>query len=211
MRICMKNVSCKTHFACIFALHHLFFQFFAKMCSPPRVGSTFLKNDFEHVLSKTWLFRPPNGFKMINFCKFCLLLSLCCSFASLCARSVSPSKTACGSTPLQFSPPSPVCENDCLHKNSTCYCLSAFRALQTLFFQKFVIFCKICSPLSVGSTFWKTHVSKVAKWPYKCQLRITLGCIFPLDPLPPGPHPRVPMLLLHESWQHFSLKPVLHS
>ena len=31
---------------------------------------------------------------------------------------MSPSKTACGSTPVQFSPPSPVCKNDCMH--STC-------------------------------------------------------------------------------------------
>ena len=127
MRICIKNVSCKTHFACIFALHHLFFQFCAKMCSPPRVGSTFLKNDFEHLRSKISLFWPPNGFKMINFCKFCLLLSLCCSFASLCARSLPPSKTACGSTPVQFSPPSPVCENDCLHNN--CNFVNALRNL----------------------------------------------------------------------------------
>ena len=56
MRFCIKNVSCKTHFACIFALHHLFFQFFTKMWSPPRVGSTFLKNDFEHLRSKISLF-----------------------------------------------------------------------------------------------------------------------------------------------------------
>ena len=36
-----------------------------------------------------------------------------------------------------------------------CYFLSAFHALQRLFFQTFVIFCKICSPPSVGSTFLK--------------------------------------------------------
>ena len=36
-----------------------------------------------------------------------------------------------------------------------CYFLSAFHALQSLFFHFFVIFCKICSPPSVGSTFLK--------------------------------------------------------
>ena len=36
-----------------------------------------------------------------------------------------------------------------------CYFLCAFRALQSLFFQNFDIFCKICSPPSVGSTFLK--------------------------------------------------------
>ena len=99
---------------------------------------------------------------MINFCKYCLLLSLCCSFASLCARSWSPSQTACGSTPVLFSPPSPVFENDCLQKIAIfgmscaiCYFLSAFHALQRLFYQTFVNFCKICSPPSVGSTFLK--------------------------------------------------------
>ena len=117
VRICIENVSCKTHFACIFALHHLFFQFVAKMCSPPKVGSTFLKNAFEHLRSKISLFWPPNAFYESHFCNFRSLLSLRCSFASLCVRSLSPPKTACGCSRVRFSPPSPVCKNDRLQKD----------------------------------------------------------------------------------------------
>ena len=107
---------------------------------------------------------------MINFCKCCLLLSLCCSFASLCARSLSPSKTACGSTPVLFSPPSPVCRNDCLHNNCNfvnvvcdllfSFCLSCFTAP---FLSNFChVFCKICSPPTVGSTFLKNSCKQSA-------------------------------------------------
>ena len=44
---------------------------------------------------------------------------LCCSFGSLCVRFLPPSKTACSSTPVLFSPPSPFCKNDGMH--STCH------------------------------------------------------------------------------------------
>ena len=50
-----------------------------------------------------------------------------------------------------------VCKQIAIFRMSCaiCYFLSAFHALQRLFFQTFVIFCKICSPPSVGSTFLK--------------------------------------------------------
>ena len=83
------------------------------------MGSTILKNDFEYFRSKISLFWPPNGFKMSRFCHYCSLLLLCCSFASLCVRFLPPSKTACSSTPVLFSPPSPFCKNDGMH--STCH------------------------------------------------------------------------------------------
>ena len=41
-----------------------------------------------------------------------------------------------------------------------CYFLSAFHAFQSLFFQFFFIFCKICSPPSVGSTFLKNDFNQ---------------------------------------------------
>ena len=56
---------------------------------------------------------------MSRFCHYCSLLLLCCSFGSLCVRFLPPSKTACGSTPVLFSPPSPFCKNDGMH--STCH------------------------------------------------------------------------------------------
>ena len=52
------------------------------------------------------------------FSYLCLLVSLCCSFGSLCVSSWPPSTTAYGSTPVQLSPTSPVGENDRIH--STC-------------------------------------------------------------------------------------------
>ena len=49
------------------------------------------------------------------FCHFCLLLLLCCSFGSLCVRFFPPSKTACGCSPVLFSPPRPACKNEGMH------------------------------------------------------------------------------------------------
>ena len=41
--------------------------FFAKKCSPPSVGSTFLKNNFKHFRSDFALFCSPNGHKRSIF------------------------------------------------------------------------------------------------------------------------------------------------
>ena len=40
---------------------------FAKKCSPPSVGSTFLKNNFKHFRSDFALFCSPNGHKRSSF------------------------------------------------------------------------------------------------------------------------------------------------
>ena len=44
LRICIKNASGNMHFCLHVCLLH-YFSRFSKMCSPPSVGSTFLKND----------------------------------------------------------------------------------------------------------------------------------------------------------------------
>ena len=55
-------------------------------------GSTFLQNDLRHFALEHPLFGPPNGpHKSICF-HFCSLLSLRCSFGSLFARYMCPSK-----------------------------------------------------------------------------------------------------------------------
>ena len=97
----------------------LFAPHFLKKVLFARMGSTILKNAFEYFRWKILRFFTPNGFNMSRFCHYCLLLLLCCSFASLCVRFLPPSKTACSSTPVLFSPPSPFCKNDGMH--STCH------------------------------------------------------------------------------------------
>ena len=100
---------------------------------------------------------------MSRFCHYCSLLLLCCSFGSLCVRFLPPSKTACSSTPVLFSPPSPFCKNDGMH--STCHfmnfvcnlmfslCISCFTHP---FLQRFLsIFLKISFPPSLGSMIFK--------------------------------------------------------
>ena len=131
MRLCIKIVSCKTHFACIFALHHLFFHFFAKMCFPPSVASTFLKTDVKHFASKFSLFSPPNDPHKTILNNFCSLMSLRCSFVSLFVRSRPPSKNACGLSPVHISPPRPR-----LHKrlHASHLQFSQFRVLFAVFF-----------------------------------------------------------------------------
>ena len=130
-----------THF-----LHHIFLN----KCFSLQREAHFSKNDFESFRSKKSLFWPPNGFKNIMFCHFCLLLLLCCSFGSLCARSMPPSKTACSSTPVQLSPPSPVCKNDGMH--STCNFVNLVCDLLISFSSYCPSFClKDCFPPSLGA------------------------------------------------------------
>ena len=97
----------------------LFASHFLKKVLLAAVGSMILQNDFKHFWSKTSLFSPPKGFKKSRFCHYCSLLLFSCSFGSLCVRFLPPSKTACSSTPVLFSPPSPFCKNDGMH--STCH------------------------------------------------------------------------------------------
>ena len=114
---------------------------------------------------KNHFFEPPNGFKNIMFCHFCLLLLLCCSFGSLCVRFLPPSETACGSTPVLFSPPSPVCKNDSMH--STCnfvnfVCNLLFSLCFSCFTHPFLpilchFFWKTASRLRWEAWFWKLH------------------------------------------------------
>ena len=94
------------HFCFSFFNTTFLITFFRKMLLAA-AGSTFLQNDFEHYPLENPLFRPLNGPDKSNIYHFWSLLSLRCSFGSLFARSMPPSKTACGSTPVQFSPPRP--------------------------------------------------------------------------------------------------------
>ena len=119
MRLCIKNASFKMHLSLFLRSNSLFASHFLKKVLLACMGSTFLKNDFEHFRSNISLFCSLSGFKMSRFCHYCSLLLLCCSFGSLCVRFLPPSKTACSSTPVLFSPPSPFCKNDGMH--STCH------------------------------------------------------------------------------------------
>ena len=103
---------------------------------------------------------------MSRFCHYCSLLLLCCSFGSLCVRFLPPSKTACSSTPVLFSPPSPFCKNDGMH--STCHfmnfvcnllfslCISCFH---TLFFHFFVIFSENLFPAIAGEYDFENRIN----------------------------------------------------
>ena len=97
-----------THFS-----HHMFSK------SASRLKGKHISEKRLRALSiKHVTFLTTNGFKNNNCCKCCLLLSLCCSFGSLFVRSLPPLKTACGSTPVQRSHPSPVCKNDGMRSNN---------------------------------------------------------------------------------------------
>ena len=71
-----KVQASRCHFACICLA--LFFSFFSKMCSPPSVGSTFLKNGLKHFAFKNSLFGPlkpsnddSSAHFFANFMKMC--------------------------------------------------------------------------------------------------------------------------------------------
>ena len=157
MRLCIKNACFKLHLSWFLWSNSLFAWHFLKKVLLARMGSTIFKNDFEYFRSKISLFWPPNGIKRSRFCHYCSLLLLCCSFGSLCVRFFPPSKTAWGSTPVLFSPPSPFCKNDGMH--STCHfmnfvcnfvfslCISCFTHN---FLQFFVILFEDLLPALVG-------------------------------------------------------------
>ena len=109
-------------------------------------------------------FLTPKRHKRSRLCHYCSLLLLCCSFGSLCVRFLPPSETACGSTPVLFSPPSPVCKNDSMH--STCnfvnfVCNLLFSLCFSCFTHPFLpirchLFLKNSFPPSLGSMILKT-------------------------------------------------------
>ena len=129
-----------------------------------------------------------SGPPIARICDFCLLLSLRCSSASLFVRFMSPSKTACGSTPVQFSPPSPVCKNDCMHStcnfgNLVCNLLSSLCLY--CFTHPFLVmvfhFClKKCFPPSLGSmilniALMQNHTKKSFSGPPIARITTILG------------------------------------
>ena len=165
MRTCIKNASFTMHLSWILWSNSLFTSHVLKKVLLARMGSTILKYDFEYFRSKMSLSWPPNGFKMNRFCHYCSLLLLCCSFGSLCVRFLPPSETACGSTPVLFSPPSPVCKKDSMH--STCnfvnfVCNLLFSLCFLCFTHPFLLiwchfFWKTASRLRWEAWFWKLH------------------------------------------------------
>ena len=58
LRICIKIVVCKMHVRYFFCSAACCFHIFAKMCSPPSVGSTFLKTDAKQHALKNVSFEP---------------------------------------------------------------------------------------------------------------------------------------------------------
>mgnify|MGYP003303640683 CR=1 FL=1 len=169
MRLCIKNASFKMHLSWFLRFSSLFTWHFLKKVLLACMGSTILKNDFEYFRWKISRFWPPNGFKMSGMFHYCSLLLLWCSFGLLCVRFLPPSKTACGSTPVLFSPPSPFCKNDSMHTTcnfmnfvcnllfSLCISCSTHNFLQLVcrFFWKFA------SRPRWGAWFSKMHECKI--------------------------------------------------
>ena len=162
MRLCIKNASFKMSLSWFLCSSSLFAPHFLKKVLLALMGNTILKNYFEYFRSKISLFDAPNGFKMSRCCQYCSLSLLCCSFGSLCVRFLPLSKTACSSTPVLFSPPSPFCKNDGMH--STCHFMNFVCNL--LFFMHFMLYTplpstflsvvlRICFPPSLGSMIFK--------------------------------------------------------
>ena len=111
-----------------FSLQLIFFTFFSTMCSPPSVGSTFLKNDFKHSAFKNSLFgplKPSNDDSLAHF--FGTYRSLSRSVSHFSA-SVAFQNIALGCSPVHFSPPGPLLQK----------CLSATHLTFSFFF---CIFC----------------------------------------------------------------------
>ena len=150
-------------------LTHFSHDMFWKKCFSPAWEAQFWKTTSNTFDQKYHFFEPPNGFKMSRFCHYCSLLLLCCSFGSLCVRFLPPSKTACGSTPVLFSPPSPFCKNDGMH--STCnfmnfVCNLLFSLCISCFTHPFLqLFChffwKFASRPRWGAWFSKMHECKI--------------------------------------------------
>ena len=95
------------------------------------------------------IFRPLSGKQISRACCFWLLLLLCCSFGSLCVRSLSPSETACGSIPVLFSPLGPAYKNDCMH--SACNFVKFFSCFTHTFL------------LNLRNLFWKQLPAFIGK------------------------------------------------
>ena len=147
MRLCIKNASFKMPLSWFLWFNSLVASHVFKKVLLASVGSTILKNDFEYNRSKNSLFWPPNGKKKVDFVVFACS---CCSVA----RSV---RYVFASCPLQKQPVArlPCCFRLRAPSAKTivcitiailwmsfaiCYFLSAFHALQRLFFQTSVTF-----------------------------------------------------------------------
>ena len=170
MRFCIENVSCKTLFACIFALHHLIFQFFWQKRAPrPGWEAHFWKTTSNIFDQKFYFFDPQTSSKWSTFVNFaCSCRSVVLSLRYVLAPCPFQ-KQPVARLPCSFRLRAPFAKTTvCITiailwmSFAICYFLSAFHALQTLFFQNFVIFCKICSRPGWEACFWKTHVSNVA-------------------------------------------------
>ena len=124
---------------------------------------SFWKTTSDTFDQKPHFFDHPNGLTHKRGCHCCLLLLLCCPFGSLCVRFLPPSKTACSSTPVLFSPPSPFCKNDGMH--STCnfmnfVCSLLLSLCISCFTHPFLhlvcrVSLKMCFPPSLGSMIFK--------------------------------------------------------
>ena len=111
------------HFPCSFFFSH----FFSKICSPPSVGSTFLKNGSKHFAFKNSLFgplKPSNDDSLAHF--FGTYRSLSRSVSHFSA-SVALQNIASGCSLVHFSPPGPLLQQ-CLsatHLNFSFVCASS--------------------------------------------------------------------------------------
>ena len=105
------RVRCTIRFVLFLPNTHFSIQFsslFSKMCSPPWVGSTFLKNRFKHFAFKNSLFgplKPSNDDSLAYF--FGTYRSLSRSVSHFSA-SVALQNIASGCSLVHFSPPGPL-------------------------------------------------------------------------------------------------------
>ena len=135
----------------------LFFSHFSKMCSPPSVGSTFLKNGSKHFAFKNPLFgplKPSNDDSLAYFFRTYRSLSRSVSHFS---ASVALQNIAFGCSLVHFSPPEPLLQK-CLFashlKFHFCFASFAFflyfYALTLLFFALFDNFFEKVFPAFLG-------------------------------------------------------------
>ena len=152
-----------------YVLAHFSNHMFSKKCFSPRREAHFRKTTSSIYHKENHFSWSPDGLGKMHVCHFCSLLSLRCSFGSLCVRSVPPSKTAWASSLVHFSPPSPVCKNDRMH--ITCIFVE-FRMRSALFLAPLMLYtpfsCKCSSFVwksasrpRCGTWIWKLHQCKI--------------------------------------------------
>ena len=156
----MQASRCRFHD--FYDLTHFPLHIFWKRCFSPAWQSQFWKTTSNTFDQKSHFFDPQTASKWSTFVNFaCSCRSVVRSLRYVLAPG-SIQKQPVARLPCCFRLRAPSAETIvCITiailwmSFAICYFLFAFHAFQSLIFQFFLIFCKICSPPSVGSTFLK--------------------------------------------------------